>query len=198
VPGPGGFYRFPNKCLHVHCHLSCRPCFGHMPFCVAISRRLGYFLPWGAGLCVISFVLAVFYVCRPAAVRHGHISPFGLFPPMGCWPLCSLLCSVHFVCLPSSSGATCMAISRRLGYLLLPWGAGPCALCSLLCYFPVLCLPPSSQQRLLRHRQFSTVGSAPNIYIYRFGLFRAVWAVSPVGCRPSRLWPLFALPPLAA
>jgi hypothetical protein len=37
LDGPGGFHRLPNNRLHAHCPLDCRPDFGNMPFCVAIS-----------------------------------------------------------------------------------------------------------------------------------------------------------------
>jgi hypothetical protein len=51
-------------------------------FDMAISRRLGYFLPWGAGPCAISFVISGVFVYRPAAVRHVGSFRLWVAPPI--------------------------------------------------------------------------------------------------------------------
>jgi hypothetical protein len=65
-----------------------------MSLCVAVSALFGIcFRPRGAVPCVLSVALSFFMSAAQlrSAVRHGTISPFGVYPPVGCSPLCSIL-----------------------------------------------------------------------------------------------------------
>jgi hypothetical protein len=160
-----------------------------MSLCVAVSAPFGLFPP--AGCCPLCSLRrsVTFCVCRPAAaVRHGYISPFGLdIHPWGAGPpvFSPLFCPFFM----SAAQQRCnMALSRCLGYLLLPWGAAPCALSFVIVLSPLLFpgFMSTAQQRL-------DIGSfrlwvAPPIYTA--SVFSAPFGlslVSPAGCRPSRL-----------
>jgi hypothetical protein len=82
VPGPGELSRFPNQMPPRALAIS-----APMPLCVAVSAPCGLLRPRVAVPCVLSVALSIYMSAARAAVRHGYISLFGPYPPMGCRPM---------------------------------------------------------------------------------------------------------------